>query len=146
MTKLITILTLFLLGAVHVFAAEDWLTDFEQAKAEAESGNVPILANFTGSDWCPPCMLLDQEVFSTEAFKTFAAEHFVLFKADFPRNKPQPDAVKEQNRQLAETYGIPGFPTILLLNAEGEEVGRTGYRPGGAEAYIEHLKELMADR
>lgn len=146
MKKHTTILTLLLMGASPLVASEGWLTDFEQAKAEAESSNVLILANFTGSDWCPPCKMLDREVFSTEKFQKYAANHLVLFKADFPRNKPQSSAVQQQNEQLAETYGIQGFPTILLLNAEGKKVGRTGYRPGGAQAYIEHLEELDAKR
>ncbi len=144
MKKHIAIMTMLLLGAVGAHASELWITDFEQAKAKAKSANKLMLVNFTGSDWCPPCMMLDREVFATREFKTFAAEHFVLLKADFPRRTPQSDALKKQNQQLAEAYSISGFPTILLLDHEGEERGRTGYRPGGVKAYIDHLRQLKA--
>ncbi len=144
MNKHIAILTLILLGGSRLFAGYGWLMDFEEARAEAEARNVPILINFTGSDWCAPCIRLDNKVFSKEEFQNYSASNLVLFKADFPRNKPQSDTVKQQNRKLAEKYGIIGFPTILILSAEGDELGRTGYRAGGPEIYIEHLEKLTA--
>lgn len=120
-----------------------WLTDFEQAKEVAAEKNLPILADFSGSDWCGWCIKLDNEVFSKEAFKAYAAENLVLFLADFPRSKEQSDAVKEQNQALAEKYGVRGFPTVLLLDAQGNVLERTGYQRGGPEAYVEHIKELL---
>lgn len=120
-----------------------WLTDFDKAKAKAAEKDVPILIDFTGSDWCGWCIKLDREVFSKEEFQTFAKDNVVLFMADFPRGKEQTDDVKQQNRKLAETYGIQGFPTILLVDAKGKVLARTGYRPGGAEVYVEHLKSLI---
>jgi thioredoxin-related protein len=62
-----------------------WLTDFEQAKVQAEKQNKYILIDFSGSDWCRWCVKLDQEVFSKPAFKSFAEKNLVLFMADFPR-------------------------------------------------------------
>lgn len=121
----------------------DWLTDFEAARQQSEATGRPILIDFTGSDWCHFCILLNNEVFSEEAFKAFAAEHLVLLKIDFPRQNPLPEDVAAANRELAMKYGIRGYPTIILADKDGKEFARTGYRRGGVDAYIEHLKELL---
>jgi len=144
MKKLFAWFTILLLGAASLATAETgWLTDFEQAKEEAAARKVPILADFSGSDWCGWCIRLDKEVFSQPAFKAYAAENLVLFLADFPSRTPQAEALKKQNRQLADRYGIQGYPTVLLLDIEGEVLERTGYQAGGASAYVEHLKSLL---
>jgi len=120
-----------------------WTSDFGAAtKAAAESKRL-ILADFTGSDWCIWCKKLDAEVFQTDEFKKFAGENLVLFVADFPNDRPLAKETAEQNRKLAEKYGVEGFPTVLLLDAQGKEVARTGYRRGGAAEYVAHLKSLM---
>jgi len=123
-----------------------WLTDFGAAKKAAADRRVPILASFSGSDWCSWCMRLDEEVFSRDEFKTFANDSLVLFVADFPARKEQPEDVKRQNRALAKEYGVEGYPTVLLLDATGRKLAKTGYRQGGAEAYVEHIKALAAGR
>ncbi len=120
-----------------------WETDFQAALARSAELGRPVLADFTGSDWCRFCIMLHNEVFSQSEFKEFAAENLVLFVADFPRQKEIPDELRQQNEGLAGRYGIQGFPTILILDAEGNELARTGYRRGGVQAYIEHLKELL---
>jgi protein disulfide-isomerase len=137
---------LVLAGALSAGGRADvtWLTDFREAKRQAAQKNVPILANFSGSDWCGWCIKLDREVFSRDEFNAFAKENVVLFMADFPRTGKQPAEVVTQNEKLAEEYGVSGFPTILLLNAEGKVLGRTGYRPGGPADYVAHLKGIMA--
>ncbi|MFP4165833.1 MAG: thioredoxin family protein [Opitutales bacterium] len=124
--------------------SDAWRTDFEAAKAEAAKEEMPMLLNFTGSDWCHWCQKLDDEVFSQSAFKEYA-DNLVLVKLDFPRNKEQSEEVKQQNRKLAQKYGVQGFPTILVLSPEGELVKKTGYRPDGAEAYVKHLKSIVSD-
>ena len=120
-----------------------WLTDFEAAKKAASEREVPILVDFTGSDWCGWCIRLKDEVFSKDTFIAYAKENLVLLMLDFPMRTELPEALKEQNETLRERYRIRGFPTILLLDAEGEELARTGYRRGGPEAYVEHLQELL---
>ncbi len=120
-----------------------WLTNFEAAKEEAKTFTQPIFAFFTGSDWCGWCVKLHKEVLDTKAFKTFAADNMILFEADFPRGKKIDDDLKKQNTALAATYGVRGYPSVLLLDAEGKALGRTGYQPGGEDAYVKHLKELL---
>lgn len=144
--KILSISLLGLLGlSVSLSAAGDaWMTDFKAAQAKASAEQKPMLLDFTGSDWCGWCIKLDKEVFSRDAFRDYAADSLVLVELDFPRGKPQTDEVKAQNEALAEKYGIRGFPTIVLLSPEGELIDKTGYQPGGAAAYVEHIKGILA--
>lgn len=129
--------------AKDVKKSSGWGVDFKQAQKEAATLKQPILAFFTGSDWCGWCVKLKKEVLDTSVFEKFAAENFILFEADFPRGVTLPEELQKQNNALAETYGVRGFPTIYLLDAEGRKLGQTGYRAGGDKAYVSHLKELM---
>lgn len=132
--------------SVGAFAAEGWMTDFDKAKAMAKEKDRPILIDFSGSDWCGWCIKLDREVFQKEAFKTYAKDSLVLMLADFPRDKSgQSDAVQKQNKELAEKFGVRGFPTVFLLSPSGDIVAKTGYREGGSDAYVEHIKQLVAE-
>jgi thioredoxin-related protein len=102
--------------------SEKWETDFEQAKVEAKQNGKLILLNFSGSDWCAPCIKLDRDVFKQESFGEFASKNLVLVRADFPRQKKHQLEAKqrEHNEKLAEQYNPQGkFPLTLLLNAEG---------------------------
>lgn len=67
--------------------AQQWLTNFEEAKVQAAEKNQNIVLVFQGTDWCAPCIKLDKEIWSTETFKTQGEPHFVMLKADFPRKR-----------------------------------------------------------
>ncbi len=121
----------------------EWITDFEKAKETAKKLKRPMLVDFTGSDWCGWCIKLDKEVFSKDEFKEYAKDNLVLVELDFPNRKKQSDALKAQNKALAKKYGIRGYPTILLLDADGKELARTGYQRGGPEKYVKHLQKLL---
>jgi protein disulfide-isomerase len=124
--------------------AAEWLTDYETALKKAKDLNRPILLDFTGSDWCGGCIKLKKEVFDTPEFKKYASENLILVELDFPMRKPQPPALKSQNRKLQAQFSIQGYPTIVLLDTTGKEIGRTGYRPGGGASYVKHLQELLS--
>jgi protein disulfide-isomerase len=125
-------------------AGDGWGEDFEAAKAAAAKDKKPILVDFTGSDWCGWCIKLDEEVFSKKEFKAYAKENLILLKLDFPHEKHQSSKIKKQNGELAKKYAVSGYPSILLLDADGNQIGQTGYQDGGAAKYVEHLKELLA--
>lgn len=99
-----------------------WTTSFEIAKQQAMKEQKLILLNFSGSDWCAPCIKMKQEIFNTEDFEAFAKNALVLLNADFPRgrkNKLAPEQ-QAQNEQLAEQYNRRGsFPMTVLLQADG---------------------------
>ncbi len=120
-----------------------WYTNLEDAKKVAKQENKDILINFTGSDWCIWCKKLDAEVFSKKEFSDYAKASLILVKLDFPKRIPQTDEVKNYNRNLMNTYGVQGFPTIVLLDSKGTHVTDTGYQEGGAVAYVSHLKQLL---
>jgi len=133
-------------ASTQVYTPGEWITDAGMAMAFAREMNRPILMNFTGSDWCPWCFKLRDEVFAESAFKKYAAENLVLLTVDFPRKKQLPKSEQQANDALAEKYGVEGFPTIVLTDGNGKEINRTGYQPGGAAAYVTHLKALLAKK
>ena len=119
-----------------------WQTDFKAAQAKAKEEKKYLLVDFTGSDWCGWCIKLHNEVFDKEPFKAEAPKQFVLVELDFPHQKEQSDELKKQNKELSEKYNIEGFPTVLLMDAEGQVIARTGYREGGPEEYLKQLAEF----
>ncbi len=125
---------------------DGWNTDFEKAKAKAAAEGKYMLIDFSGSDWCGWCIKLDNEVFSKKAFREYAEENLVLVLADFPRDDSKQSAeLKKQNQGLADKFSVRGFPTVYILNPDGDAVAKTGYQAGGPEAYVEHVKQLIAD-
>ena len=119
-----------------------WLTDIKQAKERASADKKLILVDFTGSDWCGWCIKLDRKVFSKPEFKEYSDKNLVLLEVDFPKRKELPAAQKAHNMELAEKYGVQGFPTIIVLNGEGKVVGELGYMPGGPSAFLAELDKL----
>jgi protein disulfide-isomerase len=111
----------------------------EQAKRE---GKV-VMFNFTGSDWCSWCIKLKQEVFTQPEFESFARDHLVLVEVDFPRRTAQTEALKAANQEAAKRMGVTGYPTLVLFNSDGKEIGRSGYKPGGAAAFIRETTRLI---
>jgi protein disulfide-isomerase len=120
-----------------------WLTDFEEAKKLAKKEKKAIFIDFSGSDWCHWCVKLDNEVFAKSEFVKYASENLVLFLADFPRANQQSAKVKNQNQLLMKKYGVRGFPTIVILNSDGEKVSQMSYQPGGAAKYVESIKSNL---
>lgn len=128
-------------------ASEGWMTDWEAAKAESKKTGRPILINLTGSDWCGWCIRLEKNVFSKDTFKDYAKANLVLMEADFPRKKEQSAELKAQNKKLGETYLAGGYPTVWLLDAEGNKLsGDLGEFGDDPAAWVRKLKELIAAR
>ena len=96
--------------------------------------------DFTGSDWCGWCILLDREVFSKPEFKEYANKNLILVEVDFPRKRDTAEPEK-QNEQLAREYQVEGFPTIVVLNGDGKIVGSWATLPGGPAAFIAELEQ-----
>jgi len=140
--RLLLVGTIVFLSAAFVRADSNWLTNYDEAKTKAKSDNKFLLLDFTGSDWCGWCKRLKAEVFSKPQFRDYAAKNLVLVELDFPKAKPQTEEVKKQNMQLASQYRIEGFPTIVVLNADGQKIGELGYMEGGAEAFIAAIEKL----
>ena len=124
---------------------EGWLQKYDDAIAAAKKSERPVLADFTGSDWCGWCIRLKEEVFDTKEFKEWAAANVVLLEVDFPQKKPQDAAIKARNEQLAQEFAIQGFPTILIMDGKGKKIGELGYMAGGPKVWIaEFVKQYRA--
>ncbi|HUG10738.1 MAG TPA: thioredoxin family protein [Opitutaceae bacterium] len=122
-----------------------WRTDFEAALTTAKDEGKAVLLDFTGSDWCVWCHRLEAEVFEQQAFLDYAREHLVLVRLDFPRKTKLPTELQAQNDALSERFDVGGYPTVILLDASGEEIGRLGYTQGGAKTFVRALKKFRAE-
>lgn len=131
--------------SVVASAAEGWGTDFEQGLATAKAEGRLALVEFTGSDWCPPCMHVRSKILPSEAFVSFAkANNFVLVELDFPQDEtkvtPEQRKVREE---ISERYGIDGFPTMLVTDGLGQPYGKIVGAEPQPEAYIARLQEAV---
>ncbi|MFM8419191.1 MAG: thioredoxin family protein, partial [Verrucomicrobiota bacterium] len=127
---------------ISVIAAEAWGTDYAAAQAQAKKEGKAILIDFTGSDWCGWCIKMKKESLDQKAFTDFAAKNVVLVEVDFPNKKALPEATKKQNNDLKKQYKVNGFPTFVLIDADGKELGRqVGYLKGGPDAFIAKIGE-----
>lgn len=133
-----------ILLAVTLSSFTDWGNDLGKAKEQAQKEHKLILLNFSGSDWCGPCIRMKKEIFSTDQFKEFADERLVLLNADFPRDKKNQltRELQENNDRLAETYNSKGsFPFTVLLSAEGKILKSWEGLPGkGADNFVAELR------
>ena len=126
--------------AAQAEAEKAWTEDFPAAQLRATEQKKRLLVNFTGSDWDPLCIALNKNVLTQPEFLQHANENFVLVKVDFPRNKPQADPQREANQILERAYRVLGFPTVLVLEANGTEVKRlNGYSGATPEDFIKSL-------
>ena len=136
-----TLASIALFSNVALAAGNGWMTDFAAAKKKAIAEKKDLLIEFTGSDWCPPCKMLNKNVFSKAEFVKSASEKFVLVALDFPRKKELPAAEKAQNDKLIGLYAVQGFPTILLCDSKGMPYAQSSFEPGGPAQYMAILNE-----
>lgn len=119
-----------------------WRNDYPGALRQAQAENKLVLLDFTGSDWCPWCIKFDHDVLATPQFAAYAARRLQLVRLDFPRHTPQPDALRRANAALAKQFAVDGFPSFVLVNADGKELCRqVGYLQGGPDAFIAELEK-----
>lgn len=125
--------------------SQNWKINFEEAKKEALDQNKKILLVFSGSDWCAPCIKLDNVVWKSEAFKSESEKNWVIYKADFPKKKANQLTAElaESNNKLAEKYNKSGsFPLVILLDKTGKVIGMTGFKNVSASEYIQLIHSL----
>jgi thioredoxin-related protein len=119
--------------SILFFSLLSWMGDFSQAQKDASTQQKLILLNFSGSDWCGPCIKLKHDVFEIVAFGQYAQNKLVLVRADFPRLKKNqlPADQQARNDQMAERYNPNGkFPLTVLINSQGKVLREwEGYQP-----------------
>ncbi|MEI7945523.1 MAG: thioredoxin family protein [bacterium] len=122
----------------------EWTMDFEAAKALSKEKNLTMLMNFTGSDWCGWCKLMDKNVFSTDDWKKYAKDKLVLVFIDFPKDKKLvPEKLAEANKALSDKFEVQGYPTYILLASDGEkQLGRlSASRDATPPSFIQGIKK-----
>lgn len=141
--KTLARLLVAVIATCTAFAEGEWLTDLAKAQEKAKAEKKMVLIDFTGSDWCPPCKNLHKTVLTSPEFAAFAKDNLVLVEVDFPRSKEQSAELKKANGELKAKFEIKGFPTVIVLDAEGKEVfKKVGYGGTPAKDYVADLAKL----
>lgn len=139
-------LLMTLLGSL-LLTTNSWETDFSKAKQIAQTDHKFIVLNFSGSDWCGPCIRLHKEIFGSDAFAQYAKDHLVLVNADFPRLKKNQLSKEQQskNDQLADQYNKDGkFPLTLLLSSDGKVLKTwEGFPQISPDQFTEQVKAVV---
>ena len=148
--KAVTYLAAFTLGAAAMVSSafskdlEGWSTDLEKAFEQAKKEKKPLLVEFTGSDWCPPCIAMRKNVFSKKEVLDAAGKKFILVELDFPKGDKE---LKEKNDPYAEKYNIEGFPTVILFDSAGKEFDRFfASEYPKTDLFLKHLDEALAKK
>jgi protein disulfide-isomerase len=127
-------------------ATIQWQTNYEQAVQQSKATNKPLILFFTGSDWCGWCNKLDEEALETIEFADTIANKFIFVKLDFPLYSNQDPQAKAQNKELQQRFDVRSFPTIVVVDPkQNQQIGVTGYRPGGGKLFAEHLLKMVND-
>lgn len=133
---------------------EGWLVNLEEAYKQSKETGKPILANFTGSDWCGWCKRLTKSVFIHDEFKEWAADNVILLELDFPRRKKLPADLKKQNQDLQRAFNVRGYPTIWVFDLEKDPasqqfnisaLGKTGYTKT-VDEFTGNVDQMIAKR
>ena len=135
-----------LLFFVNTDASTTWLNNLDSARARAKAEHKYILLNFSGSDWCIPCMKLEQDIFNSDEFSNYAKDNLILINADFPRKSKNQLSKQQQkiNDALADKYNQQGsFPFTLLLDADGNKIKAwDGYYKYGPGNFVNEIRTL----
>lgn len=121
---------------------EGWHTQIEVAYKESQDTGKPIMANFTGSDWCGWCKKLDKSVFIHKEFKDWAKKNVVLLELDYPRRKQVPSEIKQQNADLQRAFQVRGFPTVWLFELTKDDAGQFNVNALGKTGYTKTVAEF----
>jgi thioredoxin-related protein len=129
--------------------AQDWRTNWDDAKSEAEKENKKLILVFSGSDWCIPCIKLEKEVWENSTFNEYAKENYVLFRADFPKRKKNKldNITQKRNDMLAAEYNPKGyFPFVVIIDSQGNVRGLLGYEKKSPKDYITRINQFLIEK
>lgn len=115
-----------------------WLRTYSEAVALSQSTSKPIVILFTGTGWCPACMKLEREVLKNPEFTQAVGQKFVFLLAEFP-DYSESAVMASPYKPLLDRYGVSQFPTMVVINANGQKLYTVNYREGGARMYVQEL-------
>ncbi|MFT7350687.1 MAG: thioredoxin-related protein [Flavobacterium sp.] len=143
MKKLFSFFILFVSCASF---SQNWQSNFNDAKIEAEKSQKNILLVFSGSDWCAPCIKLDRNIWQSPEFKKFSDENLILYKADFPKKKANQLSAElsAENQSLASKYNKDGnYPLVVILDYNGNVKAVSGYTKNPPADFIISLQSFI---
>ena len=124
------------LSCGSVLASDRWLTSYEEAMETAQETGRPILTIFTGSDWCPHCRTLEDNVLATDTFLDWADGRVVLLMIDLPQHGIS-QSVRSERSQVCIKYGVRTFPSALLIGPDGQKIAvQSGYTGQSATTWV----------
>ena len=128
----ILIIVLSIISCNKADAEIKWEKDLASAKKKAKEKNLPIMIDVY-TDWCTWCKELDKNTYSHKDVIDIAKKMVSV--------KLNPET-SEEGAEIAQRYGVQGFPTILFISADGfvlENVG--GYVEG--EKFVPYMKNAI---
>jgi thiol-disulfide isomerase/thioredoxin len=132
--------------ASQACGSDQWLNDYEEALSQARKTGRPVLTIFTGSDWCPHCKTLEENVLASDTFLTWAEENLVLLMVDLPQQGIS-QAVRSERSQVCIKYGVRTFPSALLIGPDGEKITvKSGYTGESAASWVAAMAAKLPAR
>ena len=154
MKKILAVLLITL--SISGFAQQkelEWHTDVNKAINLSVQTEKPLFFFFTGSDWCGWCIKLQKAVFFKPEFKEWANNSVILVELDFPRKKKISNDLLKQNRELAQLFGVRGYPTVWFVTAEitagkvnFNKLGSQGAAPLNAKSWIAGANKILKNQ
>jgi disulfide reductase len=141
--KSITALIFLLLIAMLPAGTIYWQSNVEDALAKVQDNDKYVFVFFTGSDWCSWCHKLTGEVFDHQEFQSYALENMEMVMLDYPKAEYQSQEQVDYNKKIQQKYEIRGYPSVIILEKNGEVAMQTGYREGGPVKYIEFIEGVL---
>jgi thiol-disulfide isomerase/thioredoxin len=95
-----------------------WREDAAEALRQARQQRTPAVVFFT-AQWCVPCRAVEDTSFGDGDVQRRVSERFVAIRADVTDDGPS-------ERALRRSFKVKALPTLLVLDADGREVARSG--------------------
>ena len=123
---------------------DGWLVSLDEAYELSQKTGKPIMANFTGSDWCGWCKRLTASVFSKQEFKKWADDNVILLELDFPRRSQVPTEIRTQNQKLQQAFQVRGYPTVWVFDLSKDDAGQFQIAALGKTGYSKTTQEFTS--
>ncbi len=146
MRFLFSFLSLFFFSQIQASDSLHWTQDYPSALMQAKKEGKPLFLYFTGSDWCPWCKKMDNEILKDPVFGKALHDKLVFVLIDSPFKTQQPREVMEQNKQLKATFHVDSFPTVILLSPKEKVIARMGYQAIGGERYAKMVENGLSKK
>ncbi|WP_149275581.1 thioredoxin family protein [Pareuzebyella sediminis] len=136
MKKIVFLLLLPLLSQSQIEVSSsksNWLTNYATALEASKAEHKNLLIYFTGSDWCPPCKILQKDFFETSAFLD-QADNYVLLYVDLPRRRGSisSDLLLHNKKLMSRWNNKKVFPFLVIIDENEKRLGElAGYAMNG---------------